>query len=194
MIALNQRLQLVELALDDKRTDPLAANQTLSELRTLAEQTIQDLRRYTRALRPIYLEELGLSAALEMLAREAGKGQQGTVSFTRLGEQRRMPSQVELALYRIAQESLSNVLRHAQAQHTTLQISYSNEMISLEVHDDGRGFTVPDSPAAFAPSGHFGLLGLHERAEMMGAQLEIEIGAGQRHAPDRDPACRSTAR
>jgi two-component system sensor histidine kinase UhpB len=178
LIALNQRLQLTALN-QGENSAAQPADKKIAELQALAEQTIQDLRRFTRALRPIYLEELGLSAALEMLARETGKGQDVKISFTRLGVEQRLPPQAELALYRIAQETLSNVLRHAQAQFASLTISYTPEMISLEIRDDGRGFEVPESPASFAPGGHFGLLGLHERAEMIGAQLAIESAPGK---------------
>jgi signal transduction histidine kinase len=83
-----------------------------------------------------------------------------------------------LALYRIAQEGLNNIVRHAKAKHATLSIRFDKE-VSLEVTDDGMGFTVPKSPTDFAPSGHFGLLGIRERADLMGARLEVNSDEGQ---------------
>jgi signal transduction histidine kinase len=82
-----------------------------------------------------------------------------------------------LALYRIAQEALNNVVHHANARHAVLSIRFEKE-VKLEVTDDGVGFTVPKSPTDFAPSGHFGLLGIRERADLIGARLELESEAG----------------
>lgn len=178
LIALNQRLQLVQMAMEESPQTQQQA-EMLTQLQDLAAQTMQDLRRMTRALRPAYLEELGLVAALEMLAREVDQAVPMLVGFQRVGIENRLAPEVELALFRIAQEALNNVVKHAQASHASLSVAFSSASIRLEVHDDGVGFDVPESPAAFAPSGHFGLLGLHERAEMIGAQLKISSIAGE---------------
>jgi signal transduction histidine kinase len=172
LIALNQRLQLVQLNLMERPHTQQEA-QGLKQLQGLAEQTIEDLRRMTRALRPVYLEELGLVAALDMLSRETSSSHNLYIVFQRIGAERRLAPEIELALYRIAQEALNNFVKHAEIAQANLRITYTPEMVSLEVSDEGRGFEVPDSPAAFAPGGHFGLLGMQERAEMIGAQLEI---------------------
>jgi two-component system sensor histidine kinase DegS len=84
-----------------------------------------------------------------------------------------------MALYRMAQEAISNVLRHAQATQARIALDFATSSVNLTVTDNGRGFQVPESPAEFAPQGHFGLLGLHERAELVGGRLEIESTAGQ---------------
>jgi signal transduction histidine kinase len=184
MIALNQRVQLAQLAQDEgvqsernQSGDSLseqAARNGLVEIQSLTEQTIQNLRRLTHNLRPIYLEDLGLVAALEMLVRETEQTSGIKVTFERAGTEIRLSPPVELALYRIGQETLSNVVRHAEATHAVLQISYTPDSVTLEIRDDGKGFDVPESPAEFAPSGHFGLLGIHERTEMIGAKLNIQ--------------------
>lgn len=173
VIALKQRVQLAQRSVKEKNT-----RKSLNELEALAEQTIENLRRLTRALRPIYLEDLGLVTALEMLANETSQANSLQVSFRHSGKERRLSGEVELALYRIAQEALSNVLRHAKAKHASLQIAFEKE-IRLEVADDGIGFSVPKSPTDFAPSGHFGLLGIRERADLIGARLEVKSEAGQ---------------
>ncbi len=188
VIALKQRVQLTRKSVRDQN-----ARKSLDELETLAEQTIENLRRLTRALRPIYLEDLGLVTALEMLARETGQTNPLRVDFRQSGQVRRLPREVELALYRIAQEALNNVVRHAKAKHAMLSIAFGKE-IKLEVADDGIGFNVPKSPTDFAPSGHFGLLGMRERADLIGGRLEVhstkspkgEAGRGTRlvvHVP-----------
>jgi signal transduction histidine kinase len=74
---------------------------------------------------------------------------------------------------------LSNVARHAAANRVDVYFQFNDEEVSLTVRDDGKGFIVPESPAEMAPSGHFGLLGVQERAETIGARLQIESEPGQ---------------
>jgi signal transduction histidine kinase len=174
LIALNQRIQLTQLA----TTDPLTAGQ-LAEMQQLAEQTIVSLRRLTRDLRPIYLEDLGLATALNMLTRDAGQAAGIPVEFHVIGRERRLPPEAELAFYRIGQEALSNVTRHAQASCAEMYLSFGREKTVLAVHDDGCGFVVPESPAEMSADGHFGLVGIHERAEIIGARLMVESAPGE---------------
>jgi signal transduction histidine kinase len=169
LIALNQRIQLAQLSVPD---EPMA--EQLLEMQQMTEQTIGDLRRLTRDLRPIYLEDLGLVTALDMLARNTGHDLGIPVAFQLFGEERRLAAQVELALYRMSQEGLSNVARHAQAAHAELCLDFGDEMITLVVRDDGRGFAVPESPAEMTSNGHYGLLGIQERAELIGAHMTVQ--------------------
>jgi signal transduction histidine kinase len=175
LIALKQRVQMAR-----KSVESDSAGDALKNLEMLVEQTIEDLRRTTRALRPTYLEDLGLVTALEMLARENEESAAIKITFSHLGHERRLSASVELALYRMAQEALSNVTRHAQASEAALSVHFEPDGMTLEIKDNGRGFQVPQSPGEFAPLGHFGLLGLYERAELIGASLKIssEIGKG----------------
>jgi two-component system sensor histidine kinase UhpB len=174
VIALKQRVQLAQKSVKDQ-----SGKQSLDELEALAEQTIENLRRLTRALRPIYLEDLGLVTALEMLARETSENNDLIVDFKKTGQERRLSRDVELSLYRIAQEALNNVVKHADATHAELNILFEDSKIQMEINDNGRGFIVPNSPTEFAPNGHFGLLGVHERADLIGARLEIESALGK---------------
>jgi signal transduction histidine kinase len=174
VIALKQRVQLAQKSVKDQ-----GGKQSLKELETLAEQTIENLRRLTRALRPIYLEDLGLVTALEMLARETSENNHLAVNFKKTGQERRLSREVELSLYRIAQEALNNVVKHSEASHADLEIAFESDETIVEIMDDGSGFLVPNSPTEFAPNGHFGLLGVHERADLIGARLEIESALGK---------------
>jgi signal transduction histidine kinase len=168
LIALKQRVQLIRLVRQNGQE-----TSSLKEIEALTEQIIDELRRLTRALRPIYLEDLGLVTALEMLARETGQVAGIPIEFQCRGIERRLEPAIELAFYRMAQESLSNVARHAQASRATLQIEFTPLVVTLRVTDNGLGFIVPQRASEFSPGGHFGLLGLYERAEMIGAHLEI---------------------
>lgn len=174
LIALKQRVQLAELSQQGAFQDP-----GLNEIGSLIDQTIQNLRRVTRALRPIYLEDLGLVPALEMLVKESERLPHLQVVFQHSGPEKRLPPETELALYRIAQEAVANLVRHSGAAQAGVKIEFSADTVLLAVWDDGKGFSVPDSPAEFAPEGHYGLLGMYERAEMIGARLGIVSKTGE---------------
>ncbi len=173
LIALNQQIQLAQMSASDE-----ASAARLATMQQMAGQIVADLRRLTRDLRPIYLEDLGLVPALEMLARDISQAIALPISFETIGRERRLSPDVELALYRIAQEALSNVARHSQAKKAVVCLEFTDDAVRLTVRDDGQGFAVPESPAEMAPSGHFGLLGVQERAEAIGARLQIQSAAG----------------
>lgn len=174
LIALKQRLQLSQM----KAQDP-AVMSSLKDLEEMSEATIQDLRRLIRDLRPIYLEDLGLVTALEMMAREQQDLNGFPVHFQNQGVEQRLPAAVELAIYRMVQEALSNISRHAQASQAWIDVNFTAEDLRVQVRDDGRGYEMPKSPAEFAASGHYGLLGIQERAELIGARLAIQSAPGK---------------
>lgn len=174
LIALNQRIQLAQLSQEE---GPQTAQ--LDEMEEMVSRLVADLRRQIQALRPIYLEDLGLGPALQMLAQETSQSEDLSVTFQSAGRARRLQPEIELALFRIAQAALSNVVRHAAATSATVRLVFEPQDVTLEVRDDGRGFVVPDSPAEMAPRGHFGLLGMHERAELIGATLTLRSEPGE---------------
>lgn len=177
LIALNQQIQLAQLSIQDE-----ALHKKLEDMQRMAEHTVADLRRLTRDLRPIYLEDLGLTPALEMLVRDSAQSIGIPVTFETMGDTRRLEPEVELAFYRMAQEGLSNVARHSQAGRAGVCLTFDAETITLTVEDNGIGFEMPESPAEMAPAGHYGLLGVQERAEAIGARLvlDAEPGTGTR--------------
>jgi signal transduction histidine kinase len=179
LIALKQRVQLAQLELQSATNQGTPESSELMEIVTLTEQTIENLRRLTRALRPVYLEDLGLVPSLEMLARETGQGMGITVEFHRQGTERRLEKSVELAFYRMAQEALSNITRHAQAKQASIMISFSPSSVTLQVEDNGVGFNLSKNQAEYAANGHYGLLGLNERADLIGATLDIRTSPGK---------------
>ncbi len=176
LIALQQRLQL---AAQDAQGHP-DLQQRLEDLQRLVEQAVHDLRRLIRDLRPLYLEELGLIPALEGLAQEISQQHPNLkVEFLLQGQPQRLSPEEELALYRITQEALSNVVRHSQATHAQVILAFEPHQVRLEIRDNGRGFQVPESPADLASQGHYGLLGMQERVERIGASLRIHSEPGQ---------------
>jgi signal transduction histidine kinase len=173
LIALKQRAQITRLALPKD-----ASAKPLMELEALTEETIANLRRTIRALRPIYLEDLGLIAALEMLTNETGQNSPLKIEFRKSGSEKRFPADVELALYRMVQESLSNTIRHANATQASVNVDFTPQALVIRVTDNGIGFNVPKSPADFVSNGHFGLVGMYERAQLIGAQFDIQSTPG----------------
>jgi len=173
LIALNQRLQLISI------NSPEAQQGSLSELQTLVQQAMTNLRRMIRGLRPIYLEDLGVVASLEMLVQEMGQTANIPIAYKVRGQERGMDAQKAMSVYRIVQESLNNVIRHAEAKHAWVELDFTDSEVFVQIRDDGKGFVVPANPAEFPEKGHFGLLGLQERAEIINAELKILSTPGQ---------------
>jgi len=176
LIAIDQRIQMVSAELT--KSNPEQAEQ-LSSLHREVNRTVKEVRRLTRALRPIYLEDLGLTTALEMLADDLQRDRQIRVEVRIEGDVRRLSADVELAIYRIVQEALSNVVRHSQAGTVAILFSFRNGDIQAEIRDDGVGFDAPSKASTLAASGKFGLMGMHERADLIGAELSIESEPGR---------------
>jgi two-component system sensor histidine kinase UhpB len=188
LIVLSQRIQTLRLSTRD--TPGLAAK--LDELRAGVLQMIDDVRRFSRALRPIYLEDAGLVTALERLAQEAnGSAQQdnapsSAVAFHTNGLVVRLKPEVELALFRITQEALANALRHARATDISVNLDrLPNGGVRLCVRDNGQGFALDTGKAdghalsADMAAGGFGLKGIRERALLIGAQVDLATEVGQ---------------
>ena len=173
LIALNQRIQLILMDSPETQKD------VLGELHALVQQSMTNLRRMIRGLRPIYLEDLGLVASLEMLVREMEQSTNLPIAFSSRGLERRLDPQVEMSLYRMAQESLNNIIHHAKAKHAWVDLDFGEKELAVQIRDDGVGFNVPANPAEFPEKGHFGLLGLQERSELIHADLKIVSSPGK---------------
>src|SRR3954471_6556808 len=146
---------------------PEGLREQLDELRETARQGTEDVRRIARRLRPEALEDLGLQSALAALA--TSFGEQAHIRVNRHLEPPRLPlsEEEELVIYRVAQEAMTNVARHAEANTVDLRLERSDNRIVLTVRDDGRGL-----PTAAQASSH-GIRGMRERAMLIGAQLAI---------------------
>jgi signal transduction histidine kinase len=175
LIALDHREQMLKKYLSD---DPAGA-ELLSELREMTAEAIDDLRRIIRAMRPIYLEDLGLLPALEALARDISASGDADVHFEKLGTPRRLPPEEEITLYRVAQEALNNARRHSQATNIWLTLRFEPESVAVSVRDNGKGFRAPRRMTDLPRNGHFGLIGMYERAELAGADLKIDSALGK---------------
>lgn len=177
LAGLGFHLSAAERALPDHH--PEAAEQ-IALARRLCELAAAETRAAIGGLRPPVLDDLGLSAALATLAREAGAANLD-VTVTVTGElDDALPDHVQTALYRIAQEAVGNCLRHASATCVDLLLEHDRDRVRLAVTDDGVGFRVRDVVAPGRRPGSYGLRGMAERAELLGGRVSVtsRLGVG----------------
>ncbi len=166
----------LDAAMEDGASDRL--REQLADLRALATGITEDLRRLSKGLRPPSLDDLGLPAAVRRIASDLGRRQGIEVELRVEGDRARarLGRDLELGLFRIAQEALNNVDKHAEASHVSVRLSFTNREARLEVVDDGRGF----NPAGdWTRSGSLGLLGMQERATLLGGHLAVVTAPGR---------------
>lgn len=153
--------------------DREALTEQLDRARELADLTLQEARAAISGLRPPVLDDLGLSGGLASLARSIPQVKINTdLADTRL------PDHIELALYRIAQECLQNVVKHARATVARLAFHADDQTARLEIADDGVGFDTLERPLGSDEMGGYGLLSMAERAEIVGGRLNIRSRPG----------------
>jgi signal transduction histidine kinase len=164
-------------------TGRMPANQAqlkdrIRDTRSLAVRILEQTRRLIFDLRPTALDDLGLLPAIRRYAQRRLEVADIQLHMEALGQARRLPSEVETSVFRIAQEAITNVVRHAHASQVHLSLNFDPDRITLTVTDDGVGF----DPAAIleAPDSTrcLGLLGMRERAELLGGRLSIESRPG----------------
>ncbi len=146
--------------------DPAGMHYALTRAREEVDAEIEGLRGLIRELRPAALDELGPAAAIEELA-ERMAARHGIEVEARLELSGRLPTDAETAVYRITQEALNNAVKHADAGRVSVRVAEEDEVVHVEVVDDGSGFDVTD------PARGFGLMGMRERVELLGGALEI---------------------
>ena len=176
LLAIGRRLELYQ----SSERDP-QRQERLTELQSVVTDTLKGVRQISRDLRPLMLEDLGLVPALQDLLRAArhGEGALPHTSFDVSGEPIHLHPDQELALYRISQEALTNIRKHAQATGARLELTFETDRVCLEISDDGLGFHVPASLAELTQRGSFGLMGIQERVWAMGGTLEIHSAPGE---------------
>ncbi len=155
-----------------KDTDTLRA--TVAEVRDLVRSTLQDVRRLAVELRPTALDDFGLVAALERLTENFAEQTGISIEFApNLPGDVRLPAEVETALYRIVQESLTNVVKHARANRVSIVLTRKPDSVSIVVEDDGIGF----EPGRENGDG-IGLIGMQERVGLLGGRVALESRPG----------------
>jgi signal transduction histidine kinase len=168
---------LVRLQVLERTTSLSAVRSSLGDLRSEVAKTLEKVHELALELRPSVLDDLGLVAALRRHLRDFEGRFQLPIDFQVLGlDEERLPADVETALYRITQEALTNVARHARATNVSVLLEKRGQTVALVVEDDGQGFDVGlllNSPPG---KGNLGLHGMQERASLLGGTVTIESG------------------
>ena len=149
----------------------------LEEAKALAVHTIEEVHRMILDLRPSVLDDLGLQSAIRWYADRHLTARGISVRCEFDAPDRRFPAAFETAIFRVCQEAMSNIARHAHAESVLIQLSEGDGAIRIEIEDDGRGFEPKN--VSHAERRHFGLMGIEERVEILGGKVKIDSAPGQ---------------
>ena len=164
---------LLQLKLLQHEQDIEVIHARLGGLRYIAQQTVEDVRRLSMNLRPSVLENLGLIAALEWYIREYIKYSGVKVDFSSRCPAQRFSEEIEIVVYRAVQESLTNVIRHAEANEVKIRLTPDENSLQLQIEDNGRGMDVQDTGSGL------GLLGMEERVKHAGGVFQLKSKPGK---------------
>jgi signal transduction histidine kinase len=177
---LEQSLTGIALQLDTTsklfQKNPDGANRHLELARNLMSQSQVEVRRSIWDLRCRALEQFDLASALRHTARQLMEASNMKIEVVAQGTVGRLPERVEDNLLRMAQEALTNVIKHAQATQARVDLDFGSTEVSLSIKDNGKGFVSAEQPGP--QDGHFGLMGMSERAKRLGGNLTITSSAG----------------
>lgn len=162
------------------KSNPAKAAEQLLELKQMSTQALTDLRDLIRDLRPSLLDDLGLVPALQSQVQLFQAHSGVHAHLTVHGRVCRLPADIETIVFRIAQEALTNIAKHAAAENVAVMLAFEPGVIQLQVKDDGRGFDSDEIFAATAQPRHaWGLLGMQERVALVGGSCHITSRPGQ---------------
>ncbi|MFJ2028526.1 sensor histidine kinase [Streptosporangium sp. NPDC087985] len=173
LTAILTQLEVADSVIDDVP----AARSRLNTVRTMARESLNEARRSVQALRPAPLDEAQLATALHDIAAKWSQSTGVPVSVSVTGDPRPLHAEVEITLLRVAQEALANIGKHASATRVGLTLSYMEDVVVLDVRDDGSGFT-PET-AGSSDAGGFGLIAMRQRVTRLAGAFVIETAPGQ---------------
>jgi signal transduction histidine kinase len=176
---LGQALQAIKINLQTARRYPQDGAQRLEDSIGIVDRTLQQVRNLSLDLRPSLLDDLGLAAALEWYVERQAQRVGFRGHFVSDPLESRLPPVVETACFRVAQEALTNIARHAQARQVWVELQDHQTELHLVIRDDGVGFDVRAAEERAGRGGSFGLLGMRERVELVGGRIEVTSAAGR---------------
>jgi two-component system sensor histidine kinase DegS len=144
----------------------------LQDIRDLLNHGLLSMNSFIQNLRPSLLDDLGLIPALRSLTNNLQKSNINA-GFTILGEERRFTGEIELSLFRIVQEALNNIRKHARASEASVAVEFTRNGIKMTINDNGRGFALPGNMDDLPREGKLGLMGMQERTWLLGGSMEI---------------------
>ncbi|WP_226536027.1 sensor histidine kinase [Fictibacillus halophilus] len=162
------RSELLEKIYVEKGTD--AARAEIKDLRVMVRDSLKEVRRIIYDLRPMALDDLGLVPTLDKYLRNVKERSGKTVELHALGQSRRFPTKMEIAIFRLIQESVSNAVKHSDANLIEVKLEFTQKFISLYIRDDGKGFDTSKP----AKSNSFGMMGMRERVELLEGTLKVK--------------------
>ena len=151
----------------------------LEDLWQQTDSILKGVRRLSQDLRPAALDRLGLLPGLEWLASSVTEHSGIMAKVSVIGEERRLPEEVAIALFRITQEALRNVWRHSGGKHADIEVEFKEDRTRITITDDGEGFELPGKLGDLARKGKLGLTGMQERAQLVGGTLTVESRPGE---------------
>jgi len=161
-------------ALLDSGVNAERVQQAVQSALLSARSSLEEARRSVLDLRAAPLEGRALGEALAKLVKDSQRKGKLKITFEETDGSRPLPARVEIGLYRVAQEALTNALKHARASRITIQLITTPDRVDLKIEDNGRGF----DPSQI-PRGHYGLIGLYERVRLLGGQVELSSCPGE---------------
>ena len=181
LTALGLGLRGLETRLENEDQADSALVGQVRELKSFSTNALGELKDIIADLRPAILDDMGLAAALKWYVQAYEKRRSIQSTFVLQGTPVRLPSEIETVLFRINQEALTNIAKHAGAAHVTVTLAFQPPHVRLIVEDDGRGFSPEQVLQRTNPGAGWGLLGMKERASLIGGQVEIELDARKGH-------------
>ncbi len=156
-----------------------AVKDELSDLKGQMRGGLEEVRKIIFNLRPMALDDLGLVPTLRKYVQDFEDKTKIRTHFELLGRETRLPSGMEVAVYRLVQEVFSNVLKHAGATYLSLEVTYQKHMIKLVIQDNGVGFEVDFVEAKIAKGKNFGIMGMRERIDLLEGRIDFDSGKGE---------------
>jgi PAS domain S-box-containing protein len=164
----------IDLLILKERSLSKPVKERLKKLHEMADSSLEGVRRFSQDLRPSILDDLGLVPALEWLITDLERDQKIATNIRFIGDIRRITPEIELTVFRIAQEVISNIRRHSNATSVELTLDYSADALTLIISDNGEGFSVPERTSDLALTGKLGIIGMRERARLVGGTLIVQ--------------------
>ena len=172
-------IQKLDNLTSGQRVKQSVFRENIDGLRAQAVTALESLRRCAQGLRPRIIDDLGLVAALDWIAEELERDQGTIVQVEVTGIDRAMTPEIQIVLFRIAQEALNNIRKHAQASRATINVQGKGNYITMTVADNGRGFVVNERMGEGISAGRLGIMGMYERARLLNASLQIKSEPGK---------------
>lgn len=161
--------------------NPEQAMAELDILKNIVKDSLQDVRRFIFNLRPMSIDDLGLIPTLRRYIQDFLLRSGIEVDFVILGDEKRLPSALEISLFRIGQEALSNILKHAQAKNVRVAVDIEDKFVMMNVKDNGKGFNMneKENDARKNKYESLGLVSMKERTELLGGNFTIKSAPGE---------------